>query len=429
MPQEFALAHAARIAFFYSGNTEKSHRLRSVSGLAEKHNPAAGSFPLIGQLATVGGMSVSDYARQHSLLPVLRVAERSEAPDVHGGIKNSRIVKLVGARLHTDRIHLCCQCVLDDLSHWSFSWYRRTHNLAGIEICAVHGEPLCWVTAPDPLSGLPQHWVDSGEIEKVEFDPVSQEERRFQLRLHMTYEQFLERDRPFELSKIRGILIQRARDLGLRNSPVGSKPTLSDYIQEHAPIAWLRKHMPELCGKGKGAHFSAIDRINTSVSIPGTGFAYAVAFSILFDSEEDASLSLARPPIQPRKQEPQSIRSVYPSEFWEKEYLGELVRMGGNISATAKHLGVDRSFLARKNRSLGIPTFAGKRGSHPWHAFQRFVAGESLTAACAVEGVNVEVVEKLLRVVSRVLANDVQLAIEPNSRSHRSRNATALLDV
>lgn len=295
MPQEFALAHAGRAAFFLSGQTAKSQRMKLISRLAKEHDPAAGSLPLVGQLATIGRMAIEDYARQHSLMPVLRVAEPCEAPDIHGGKENPHLVKLVGSRLHTDRVHLCCQCVNNDLSHWSFSWFRRTHNLAGIEMCAIHGEALHWITAPDPFSRLPQHWVDSGDIEQVKFDPASDEERRFQLRLHSIYEEFLERDRPFELAKIRGVLIERARQLGLRNSAIGSKPTLSDYVQDHAPTAWVRRHFPELGDKEKGRTFNALDRLNTSVSIPGTGFAYAVAFAVLFDAEEDAALSLARP--------------------------------------------------------------------------------------------------------------------------------------
>jgi len=429
MPQEFALAHAARTAFFVSGHAGKSHRLRLVSELAEKHNLAAGSYSLIDQLATIARMSVAAYARHHSLLPVLRVAERSEAPDIHGGTENSRLLKLVGSRLHTDIVHLCCKCVADDVSHWSFSWYRRTHNLMGIEICAVHGEPLHWVTAPDPLSCLPQHWVDSGDIEKVDFDPLSQEEHQFQHRLHMTYEQFLEQDRPFELLKIRGVLIQRARELGLRNSPSGSKPTLSDYVQEHTPAAWLRRYIPELCEKDRGTHFNAIDRINTSVSIPGTGFAYAVAFATLFDSQEDTSLALARPYIRELKRKYQALKSSYSSEFWEGEYLGELMKMGGNISATAKHLGVDRSFLTRKTRSLGIPAFAGKGASRQWHAFQRFVAGEGLIAACAAEEVDVDVVENLLRIMSISLAKNVRSKIKHAPQSCRSQSEVVSEDL
>lgn len=424
MPQEFALAHAARVAFFHSGQTTKSQRMKLISRLAEQHCPAAGSLSLVGQLATIGRMTIEDYARQHSLMPVLRVAEPCEAPDIHGGIENPHLVKLVGSRLHTDRVHLCCQCVKNDLSHWSFSWFRRTHNLAGIEMCAIHGEALHWITAPDPFSRLPQHWVDSGEIEQVKFDPESDEERRLQFRLHAMYEIFLERDRPFELVKIRGVLIERARQLGLRNSAAGSKPTLSDYVQDHAPTAWVRRHLPELVDKEKGKTFNALDRLNTSVSTPGTGFAYAVAFAMLFDTEEDAALSLSMPATRPRKTKDQSKKSVYPSEFWQAEYSHVLARMGGNISATARFLDLDRSFLARKTRNLGIPSLKGKNTSPRWLAWQRFLEGESLAAACAAERVEISVVEAMLRTASSPLSKSVGMVKNHVLQSRQPRKET-----
>ena len=44
MPQEFALAHAARVAFFHSGQTTKSQRMKLISRLAEQHCPAEVHF-------------------------------------------------------------------------------------------------------------------------------------------------------------------------------------------------------------------------------------------------------------------------------------------------------------------------------------------------------------------------------------------------
>ena len=422
MPQEFAIAHAARMAFFNCGHTAKKQRQELVAKFAEARGVGAGSLPLMEQLATIAGMSLTAYARQHSLLPVLRVAERGNSPDLHGGAENPRLVRLVGARLHTDRIHLCCQCVRNDLSHWSFSWFRRTHNLAGIEVCAVHGEPLHWVTAPDPLSCLPQHWVDSGDIESVKFDPTSEAERQFQLRLHATYEIFLERDRPFDLTTIRSALIERARVLGLRNSTVGSKPPLSDYVLERAPRAWLQRYWPELCEREKGVSFPALDRLNTSAITPGTGFAYAVVFATLFDTAEDAAHSLSRPTERPRKKAGQPAKSKYPQAFWQTEFVDIFAKMGGNVSATAKHLGVERKYLARKTRSLGLPSIKGGGTSPRWRALQRFVAGEGLADSCAAEGVDITLVEDMLRTASTSLVNVFKKATT-QKRDHAQRHA------
>lgn len=133
MPHEFVLAHAGRIGLFFCGRVAQSQRQRLIERLAERHCEGAAAFSLLEQMATIGGMNASDYARQHSLLPTLRVAERGTAPALHGSTDRQGIAKLVGSRLHTGRVHLCPRCVAEDLSHWGFSWFRRTHNLVGVE--------------------------------------------------------------------------------------------------------------------------------------------------------------------------------------------------------------------------------------------------------------------------------------------------------
>lgn len=418
MPQEFATAHAGRLAFFYYGQTSKEQRLEQIAEFAESVHAGASSQHMLGQLATISGMALTEYARQHSLLPALRIAEPGDTPDLHGGAEKPRLLRWVGPRLHADRVHLCCQCVEDDLSHWSFSWFRRTHNIAGIEICPVHGTPLHWVTAQDPLSCLPQHWVETNEIERVKFDPTSEGERQLQFRLHAIYEVFLERERPFALTAIRTALIGRTKELGLRNSPHGTKPTISDYAIEHAPRAWLQRHWPDLCVKEKGKFFLALDRLNAAGITPGTGFAYATAFAILFDTVEDASHALSRASLQLHKQAMRPPRLKYPEAFWHTDFVTLFFQMGGSIDATAKHLGLDQRTVRKKIRTLSLSSREGCGFSSRWFTLLRFGAGESLANACAAEGVDVKLIEELLRIASTSL-----LHVGESKKAHK-RDAT-----
>lgn len=306
MPHEFVLAHAGRIGVFFCGRTTKIQRQRLVERLAEGHCDGAASFTLLEQVATIAGMSVTDYARQHSLLPTLRVADHDTAPALHGSTDRRGILKMVGSRLHTDKVHLCPSCVAEDLSHWGFSWFRRTHNLAGVEVCPVHSKALHWVMNPDPFSLLPQHWVKLGEIKRVEYDHASEAERQFQTRLQEIYEVFLDRERPFELASIDGLLDRRLDELDQTSCLTGKNPQLSDYVLNSAPRAWLDRHWPQLGKKEPGKVFPALDRLHWFNVIPGTGFAYAVAFVTLFDSAEEVARSLEMPVVRRRQDDENS---------------------------------------------------------------------------------------------------------------------------
>lgn len=408
MPHEFVPAHAGRIAFFIRGQTPKIQRQWLIARLAERHREGAASLGLLQQLAVISGMSATDYARQHSMLPTLRVAAHEVAPALHGSVDRPEIAKFVGSRLHSEKVHLCRKCVAEDISHWGFSWFRRTHNLAGIEICPVHGDALHLVNNPDPFSLLPQHWIDLGEVECVEHESTSADEVKFQTRLQESYELFLDRDRPFELHSIYVPLAQRVNELGLRNSHIGKKPPLSDHVLSIAPRAWLARHWPKLCQKKPGAFFSSLDRLPLSTVTPGTGFAYVVACATLFHSAEDAALSLATPVARRAAVEKKAMKSQYSPEFWATDFLEVFNNCSGNVTAIAKQLRLDRSYVAKKTKSLGLPSFKGVSSSAKWRALEKFGAGASLVSACADEGVDPRHVEELLRIASSSLLRTVK---------------------
>jgi hypothetical protein len=408
MPHEFVPAHAGRIAFLFRGQTSKNQRQSLVARLAQEHHEGAASWGLLQQLAVISGMGATDYARQHSMLPTLRVASREAAPALHGSVDRPEIAKFVGSRLHSEKVHLCRRCVAEDISHWGFSWFRRTHNLAGIEVCPVHGDALHLVNNPDPFSLLPQHWVDLDEVECVEHESTSAEETKFQTRLQETYELFLDRDRPFDLHSIYVPLARRVHEIGLRNSEIGKKPPLSDYVRSTAPSAWLARHWPQLCKKEPGAFFSALDRLPGPTVTPGTGFAYVVAFASLFQTTEDAARSLAMPVARRTADEKSVMKSQYSPEFWTTDFLEVFANCAGNITAIAKQLHLDRNYVARKTKSLGLPSFKGVSSSAKWRALEKFGAGASLVSACADEGVDPRHVEELLRIASSTLLRTVK---------------------
>ena len=89
-----------------------------------------------------------------------------------------------------------------------------------------------------------------------------------------------------------------------------------------------------------------------------------------------------------------------------------------------EHLGLDRSFLARKTRSLGILSLKGKNTSPRGLAWQRFVDGESLAVACAAERVEISSVEAMLRTASSPLSKSVGMAKNHVVQSRQPRKET-----
>lgn len=75
MPGEPAIAHAGRIAYFLGLSSAQSFD-QWLKRQSDQGDRSATHSPRLAQLADVAGMSPIDYARQHSMMGVLRVAAR-----------------------------------------------------------------------------------------------------------------------------------------------------------------------------------------------------------------------------------------------------------------------------------------------------------------------------------------------------------------
>jgi hypothetical protein len=283
MPDELAEAHAGRIGAFLAGTISKVQRHSLIRKLAEAVVPSAGALPSSWQLAALSGMPRTDYVRHHTMLPVIAVVEGQGPTSPFGAEKPSRVIRS-GATLHARRVHLCRKCVQEDLSSRPYSWFRRNHNLPGIEMCPRHACPLESVHAPDPWCRLPHHWWARGDTEPSEINPQSKSECQFQVRLQETYQHFLDRDRPYHLAHLHAFLRKRARELEPKKSPYDM---YSAVVFKAAPKEWVRRNCPEI-GSGH-----VLDAIGSSIALPSHGFLYAVLLGAMFSNAEEFERSMA----------------------------------------------------------------------------------------------------------------------------------------
>ncbi len=284
MPDELAEAHAGRIGAFLAGPISKSQRRSLIRRLTEAAALSAGPLPFEWQLAALSGMERTDYVRRHTRLPAIGVVECQDTPDLFGAEKPSRVIRS-GATLFVRRDRLCRRCVQEDVASRQYSWFRRNHNLPGVEVCPRHACPLESVHAPDPWCRLPHHWLARGDTELVEINLKSKFECRFQARLHETYQHFLDRDRPYRLPQLHAFLRRRARELEPKKSPYDM---YSAVVFQVAPKEWLRRNCPEV---GNGHVF---DAIGSSIALPSHGFLYAVLLGAMFGTVEEFERSMAQ---------------------------------------------------------------------------------------------------------------------------------------
>lgn len=420
MPGEPAIAHQGRLALLLGIKSDREFKEFIREHVFDEAKDVH-SLSRLGQLAIMSGMSLPDYVWQHSMLGVSRVVVPARNWTPFGAYENGAepgYVRSHGMRMHKLHACLCTQCVKEDLDHWKFSWYRRSHQIEGVAWCPTHKIRLQAVTASEPWSRLPQHWVESGQIAEV---PGGQEsETDFEARYAEIATYMLERPAPYAVESLASVLAGRAQSLDLRCSRGGRRMNLSDLLRRKAPADWLREHWPDVHRKADRAFVIGLDRVISQKTYAQRGTSYLTAMATLWDS----TLELHQALRQASTTVPDSMRlapqiKTYPVEFWQGNVWEEYLRCEGNVGRMSSVLRINRKYLGERLRELGLVALHRIAASPKLRAFMRFEAGESLSKVCQEEKVAIDDVEILIRVACARQATAVR-TINESRQSKKS---------
>ncbi len=240
MDDELAKGHEGRIAWILGAADQREFAglLASTLPSTNKQKPAKPSR--LSQLAAHAKMSPTDYAANHSMLPVLRIAARHGETFAHGAIESESFSRRLGMLTQKFGAYICTACVNEDLKKRQFSWYHRQHHLYGVDWCPTHEVVLTKVNAKNPWAAMPHHWIESENIESESSLDYDQQEMVF-LRRYVEISAFLlNRAIPMDVRAIRHLIASQATALGLRTSANGQRSTISDQVLLKAPANWLK---------------------------------------------------------------------------------------------------------------------------------------------------------------------------------------------
>jgi TniQ len=422
MPNELAAGHEGRLMWLNGCNFYTKLSTVNRDG-GEAKNPLANQ-PKLHQLAMLSDMTATEYARQHSMLAVLRVAAKPGADLIHGSPGSISYSRLQGMLTQRHGAYCCTQCIKEDLQFWGFTWYRRTHHLIGVDWCPSHGIRLSRIDDKSAFNAVPHRWFEQGKLVGINACQTHMPDQGFLRRYVDIALALLQRDRPFTPQQINGCLAHRASELGLRSSRDGTRKLLSDKLIEMAPKAWLNMHVSDWTKKEYSQQLLKVDGVIAKKHEPVSGEAYAIALAALYDSPDDALRAVAS--YSPTKvQVPISqTKTKYEQTFWQGEVWPHYVASRGNMTELAKRLQVSREHLSEMLVAAGLPCLRGLDGLAKWRALERFSEGQSLSTACAAEQVPCDELEELLRKCSF----RVTIAIKQINRPRSFKSTVAVFE-
>lgn len=254
MPDEVAWSHLGRNAWVNSSSS-RSQLLTAILGLT---NPGAPRSRWAVALAKMAGLSKGDYIVKHSMEGLLRLDLTDEGVLGSTGRRHGALEAL-SPFPHGGMA--CQECRSLDIQEYGFSWFRRVHQLPGIDICYEHDCDLKTVvsrTLADHIEAL-----NAGQIFSIK-GMAGWRSNRFVRRYREYLSDAIELNRPVDWISIRRELVRTIDAIRGRRNFDRHEPIVRCVMKAGAD-QWFLRHfngryeIPRCLEKVWGKELSAVD--------------------------------------------------------------------------------------------------------------------------------------------------------------------------
>lgn len=236
-------------------------------------------------IANATQLSVMEVYSSHTLLPLNAAVSSWANLDWFEDSEPASIARRLASREGATGGSLCARCVDEDVAFWGFGYWRRSHQIEGVDWCSKHTVPLHRVTGEVAYLPLPHALLapdsrerSSGVEEVVACTP-------FQLRLTDLCSELLQRRRPLFRLKVVYALATR-----VRLQRIDVPPTARSRAK---PPARNRKRVPRGESPPEQHRFDLTRVFGSYLDAP-PAIDYVRAIAFLYGSVEEALTELDR---------------------------------------------------------------------------------------------------------------------------------------
>ena len=248
--------------------------------------PCDDDVPALWLVAQACGAPIADFTVKHSMIPVLYPVSR-HVGSAREANHRRQLAKIYGLSASAGGRRWCPRCAQIDHSDHGFAYWRRRHQIDGIDWCPTHHTPLGNLAEKSEIS-VPNCPPAHSHLAVSEIDLQNELASPTIHRLQGILFGWLQQPDPIHVRAWSDAVRQRCSDLDLRRGEVGKRPVTSDLILEQFPKSWLQRHMPEVAFKQAQAFVKKVDGACVDRHVAYPALACAAVLAVLFDSAEDA---------------------------------------------------------------------------------------------------------------------------------------------
>lgn len=412
-PDEHVLGWRGRIKFFNHHPTVK-HTIQELRLWCDSHHPNCG-FVTKGTsqlfvLSKASMLTVTEFAQHHTLIPFTRIfsppLEEAPSKELHN------ILMTHGLRAGKRGAWYCTSCIKQDLKEYGSSYWRRSHQLLGIDWCHIHGHQL---EGANNAAAFDQDPI----FAKEKYEPLVPPGPKFLDKAELTIQRYaaisialLNGRKRFDRFKVSAMIaLQFSARQHIEWSETGRE--FSSVLETLAPAYWISRFI-ELRTKSYDSNVLDFKRLFAQNVATQDTERYVVALAMLFNSADTAVRQLEQSheikisfPIQPFH--------VSQNPWLGEQVLNEYVRHECSHRSFSEAIGINFRAVSNALTVSGLPDFnCGYDAKR--NALNDFFNGTSLREASDMHNIDVQELEHMLRVAgSRLHRALTQLAVNQDS--------------
>lgn len=259
MPDEYWIGYLGRLLIVNGINHKDcvGNIIKFLKNLIKENYSEFLNHSTFTKIAIISETKNETLLQRHSLIPFLRVSNSK----IYKLSSKKGVYRILSGRFIKKGTYFCKSCVNEDINYRGISYWRRSHQLPGIDWCLKHDCNLCVVIKKNAMLTSPEIylWDESYSEcfipEEVRQDPIVQ-------KFSDTVQHVADNNILFNSSNIAQILSKKAAELNLnhKNNKDNGK-FISDFLVEKIPASWINQHFPNLSQSTRGQFLYEFDDV------------------------------------------------------------------------------------------------------------------------------------------------------------------------
>lgn len=194
--------------------------------------------------------------------------------------------------------HFCRFCVEDDLMLRGQHYWRRAHQLPGVEFCPEHRAPLALLNVKSAETASP--FLLRQKIADISCIPCKGTQENIEVQRFVELSMAaLKAQESVDPDSMIEALRHRASAVGVRTTAYGKGISLGDLARSRMPESWIKRNFPALHTKKLGQHSPSVDDVFRTRHASHKTASYLLAMTLLWDTSSEA-LSACRSATKPK---------------------------------------------------------------------------------------------------------------------------------